>query len=209
MSAIISTKNLTKYYGKSLGIKDLDLEIKEGEIFGFIGPNGAGKSTTIRTLLGLIKPTSGSATIFGRDIERDGPVIREEIGYLPSEVFYYDNMRVIDLLRYSASFYRKPRKFFRYVEGDVSTCFLLCVVVLLSIEFFDRFRDLLFHLQFLNMPIRKAIRDFDQFHLSGSFRLEPDDWRIFERTKKRTRRTAQKAPLARPYSVVLCFILNP
>lgn len=110
MSAIISTKNLTKYYGKSLGIKDLDLEIKEGEIFGFIGPNGAGKSTTIRTLLGLIKPTSGSATIFGRDIERDGPVIREEIGYLPSEVFYYDNMRVIDLLRYSASFYRKPRK---------------------------------------------------------------------------------------------------
>lgn len=110
MSAIISTKKLTKNYGKSRGVENLNLEVNEGEIFGFIGPNGAGKSTTIRTLLGLIKPTSGSATIFGKDIIRDGAEIREDIGYLPSEVFYYDNMRVIDLLRYSASFYKKPRK---------------------------------------------------------------------------------------------------
>mgnify|MGYP000910389303 CR=1 FL=1 len=111
MVHIISTKKLTKYYGKSLGIKDIDLDIEEGEIFGFIGPNGAGKSTTIRTLLGLLKPTSGSATIYGKDVVKDGPDIRASIGYLPSEVFYYDNMRVIDLLRYSASFYHnKPRK---------------------------------------------------------------------------------------------------
>lgn len=110
MSAIISTKKLTKNYGKSRGVENLNLEVNEGEIFGFIGPNGAGKSTTIRTLLGLIKPTSGSATIFGKDIIRDGAEIREDIGYLPSEVFYYDNMRVIDLLRYSASFYKKSRK---------------------------------------------------------------------------------------------------
>lgn len=110
MSAIISTKKLTKNYGKSRGVENLNLEVNEGEIFGFIGPNGAGKSTTIRTLLGLIKPTSGNATIFGKDIIRDGAEIREDIGYLPSEVFYYDNMRVIDLLRYSASFYKKPRK---------------------------------------------------------------------------------------------------
>ncbi len=107
---VLETTKLTKYYGKSLGIKDVDLEIKEGEIFGFIGPNGAGKSTTIRTLLGLIKPSSGSATIFGKDVVSEGPALREEVGYLPSEVFYYDRMRVIDLLRYSASFYKKPRK---------------------------------------------------------------------------------------------------
>jgi ABC-2 type transport system ATP-binding protein len=107
---IIETKKLTKYYGKTLGITDLDLKIEDGEIFGFIGPNGAGKSTTIRTLLGLIHPTSGSATIFGKDITKFGSEIKEEIGYLPSEVFYYDNMKVIDLLKYSASFYKKDSK---------------------------------------------------------------------------------------------------
>lgn len=107
--SVIQTNNLTKYYGKSKGIEDVNLSVEEGEIFGFIGPNGAGKSTTIRTLLGLIQPTSGSATIFGRDIVDDGPAIREEVGYLPSEVFYYDNMRARDLLRYSASFYKKSK----------------------------------------------------------------------------------------------------
>jgi len=107
---VIETKKLTKYYGKSRGIENVDLTVEQGEIFGFIGPNGAGKSTTIRTLLGLIHPTSGSATIFGKDIKEFGPEIREEVGYLPSEVFYYDNMRAIDLLRYSASFYKKPKK---------------------------------------------------------------------------------------------------
>lgn len=109
MSAVIKTDKLTKAYSKERGIIDVDLEIKEGEIFGFIGPNGAGKSTTIRTLLGLIKPTSGTATIFGKDVASQGPEIREDIGYLPSEVFYYDRMRVIDLLNYSASFYHKPK----------------------------------------------------------------------------------------------------
>jgi len=106
---IIETKKLTKYYGKAIGIVDVDLDVKEGEIFGFIGPNGAGKSTTIRTLLGLIHPTSGGATIFGKDITKFGPEIKEEIGYLPSEVFYYDDMKVIDLLRYSGSFYKKDQ----------------------------------------------------------------------------------------------------
>jgi ABC-2 type transport system ATP-binding protein len=110
MSAIIETHKLTKNYGQSRGIRNLSLSVEEGEIFGFIGPNGAGKSTAIRTLLGLIRPTSGSATIFGKDIMMHGPEIREEIGYLPSEVFYYDNMKVIDLLRYSASFYHKPMR---------------------------------------------------------------------------------------------------
>lgn len=108
--SVIETKKLSKYWGKARGIIDVDLRVEEGEIFGFIGPNGAGKSTTIRTLLGLIYPTSGSATIFGKDTIKFGPEIREEVGYLPSEVFYYDDMKAIDLLKYSASFYKKDKK---------------------------------------------------------------------------------------------------
>lgn len=104
---VIEIKNLTKMYGKARGIEDVSFNVEEGEIFGFIGPNGAGKSTTIRTLLSLIYPTSGSATIFGKDIITAAPEIKKNIGYLPSEVFYYDNMKVIDLLKYSASFYKK------------------------------------------------------------------------------------------------------
>jgi ABC-2 type transport system ATP-binding protein len=107
---VIETKKLTKYYGNARGIIDVTMNIEEGEIFGFIGPNGSGKSTTIRTLLGLIYPTSGSATIFGKDIIEAGPEIRQEIGYLPSEVFYYDDMKVIDLLKYSASFYKRNQR---------------------------------------------------------------------------------------------------
>ncbi|MDP4093147.1 MAG: ABC transporter ATP-binding protein [Bacillota bacterium] len=104
---VIEIKNLTKNYGKSRGIIDVSFNVEEGEIFGFIGPNGAGKSTTIRTLLSLISPSSGSAKIFGKDCREFGPEIKKEIGYLPSEVFYYDKMKVIDLLNYSASFYKK------------------------------------------------------------------------------------------------------
>ena len=107
MNAVIETKDLTKYYGKARGIIDVNLTVSEGEIFGFIGPNGAGKSTTIRTLLSLIYKTSGEARIFGLDCEKDKVRILEDVGYLPSEVFYYDNMKAIDLLKYSASFYKK------------------------------------------------------------------------------------------------------
>jgi len=104
--SVIEIKNLTKNYGKARGVNNVSLNVEQGEIFGFIGPNGAGKSTTIRTLLGLIHPTSGSASIFGKSCS-ESPEVRKEVGYLPSEVFYYDNMRVIDLLKYSASFYKK------------------------------------------------------------------------------------------------------
>ena len=104
---VIEINKLTKYYGKARGIIDVNFDVAEGEIFGFIGPNGAGKSTTIRLLLSLIYPTSGSARIFGKDCFMDGPEIRMNIGYLPSEVFYYDDMKVIDLLKYSATFYKK------------------------------------------------------------------------------------------------------
>jgi ABC-2 type transport system ATP-binding protein len=102
---VIEVSHLTKFYGKSRGIVDVSFSVEQGEIFGFIGPNGAGKSTTIRLLLSLIHPTSGSAKVFGKDVTRQGPEIRRDIGYLPSEVFYYEGMKVIDLLKYSASFY--------------------------------------------------------------------------------------------------------
>ncbi|NLC03150.1 MAG: ABC transporter ATP-binding protein [Tissierellia bacterium] len=105
--SIIETKNLTKYYGKARGIEDVSINVEEGEIFGFIGPNGAGKSTTIRLLLSLIYPTSGEAKLFGKDAIEHGPEVRKRIGYLPSEIFYYDKMKVKDLLNYSASFYDK------------------------------------------------------------------------------------------------------
>lgn len=103
--SVIEVEHLTKYYGKARGIIDVSFTVEEGEIFGFIGPNGAGKSTTIRLLLSLIHPTSGSARVFGKDVTRFGPEIRKDIGYLPSEVYYYEGMKVIDLLKYSASFY--------------------------------------------------------------------------------------------------------
>jgi ABC-2 type transport system ATP-binding protein len=105
--SIIEVNHLTKYYGKSRGIVDVSFNVEEGEIFGFIGPNGAGKSTTIRLFLSLIYPTKGEAKIFGKDCIKFGPEIRQEIGYLPSEVFYYEGMKVLDLLKYSASFYKK------------------------------------------------------------------------------------------------------
>ncbi len=104
---VIELNKLTKTYGSARGISDISFSVEEGEVFGFIGPNGAGKSTAIRTLLSLIYPTSGSATIFGKDCVKFAPEIKKEIGYLPSEVFYYDNMKVMDLLKYSASFYKK------------------------------------------------------------------------------------------------------
>lgn len=103
----IQTTNLTKYYGKARGIIDLSLSVEQGEFFGFIGPNGAGKSTTIRTLLGLIAPTSGEARIFEKDIVKDHISVLEQIGYLPSEAVFYPGMRVKDVLKLSADLRKK------------------------------------------------------------------------------------------------------
>lgn len=103
----IQTLNLTKYYGKSRGIIDLSLTVKEGEFFGFIGPNGAGKSTSIRTLLGLISPTSGSAQILGQDICRDREKILSKTGYLPSEAVFYSGTKVQEILKLSADLHKK------------------------------------------------------------------------------------------------------
>lgn len=98
----IKTVGLTKYYGKARGIENLDLTVEQGEFFGFIGPNGAGKSTTIRTLLGLIAPSSGSASVLGMDVTKDRTAILRETGYLPSEAVFYGGMRVREVLKLSA-----------------------------------------------------------------------------------------------------------
>ncbi|MGN1019087.1 MAG: ATP-binding cassette domain-containing protein [Aristaeellaceae bacterium] len=98
----IRTNQLTKSYGKARGIIDLNLQVEEGEFFGFIGPNGAGKSTTIRTLLGLIQPTGGSAQVLGMDVTKDKQAILARTGYMPSEAACYPGMRVRDMLKLSA-----------------------------------------------------------------------------------------------------------
>lgn len=104
---IIRINKLTKNYGKNRGIKEINLEINDGEIYGFIGPNGAGKSTTIKTLLNFIFPTSGSAEILGKDIVKESKEIKELTSYVPSEVRYYSEVKVKDLLNYSASFFKE------------------------------------------------------------------------------------------------------
>ena len=99
-NTVIDTAKLTKYYGKQLGIEDVDLEVKRGEVFGYLGPNGAGKTTTIRTLLDFIRPTSGSATVFGLDIRQSSVDIHRRVGYLNGELALYNNMTGEDLLKY-------------------------------------------------------------------------------------------------------------
>ena len=99
----IEAKGLTKYYGKARGIIDVDLCVEEGDLFGFIGPNGAGKSTFIRTLLGLISPTSGEARVLGMDIATERTEILRNVGYLPSETSFYHGMTVAQTIELSAS----------------------------------------------------------------------------------------------------------
>lgn len=96
---MIEARGLSKYYGRTRGIDGLDLNVEAGEFFGFIGPNGAGKSTTIRTLLGLLRPTRGSATVFGLDVAGRGPQIRRRLGYIPAEIGFYGGMTGAAILR--------------------------------------------------------------------------------------------------------------
>lgn len=105
---IIEINNLSKSYGKARGIEQVNLKINEGEIFGFIGPNGAGKSTTIRILLNLIFPSSGSAKIFGMDVIKESKKIKQFIGYIPSDANAYPSMSVHEFLSYCVNFYKAP-----------------------------------------------------------------------------------------------------
>jgi len=104
--AIIEIRKLSKYYGKNRGIEEINLDIEAGEIFGFIGPNGAGKSTTIRILLSLIFPSSGSAKIMGMDVITESKKIKAQIGYVPSDANLYDKMDVHQFLQYCMRFYK-------------------------------------------------------------------------------------------------------
>jgi len=99
----IQTRQLTKYYGRQLGIEDIELMVPKGEVFGFLGPNGAGKTTTIRLLLDLIRPTGGTASILGLDCRREGLAVRRKVGYLPGEFTLYENLTGQQLLLHLGS----------------------------------------------------------------------------------------------------------
>jgi len=100
---VIRIDHLTKTYGRARGITDLTLHVPQGTCFGFIGPNGAGKSTTIRTLLGLLSPTGGSASVLGLDCASQRRAILAQVGYMPSEAMFYPDMRVSEVIRLSAA----------------------------------------------------------------------------------------------------------
>ena len=103
MNPAIETSKLTKYYGKSRGAIDVDLVVEAGQVFGFLGPNGAGKSTTIRLLLDLIRPTSGTARVLGLDTHRDRLAIDRLISYVPGELSLYSELTGAQLLTYLAN----------------------------------------------------------------------------------------------------------
>jgi ABC-2 type transport system ATP-binding protein len=106
----IQTKGLTKNYDKKAAVKDVDLEIKQGEVFGFLGPNGAGKTTTMKMLVGLIPQTSGSIRIFGHPPSLEKPAFKVKIGYLPESVHLYEKLSGVEHLEFVGRLYRVPQK---------------------------------------------------------------------------------------------------
>lgn len=102
MENVIEIRNLTKSYGKNRGVIDVSLDVKKGDVFGFLGPNGAGKSTTIRSMLGFLKFNEGSIKILGMDSVTDREEILKEVGYMPSEAWFYNTMKVSDVIKYAA-----------------------------------------------------------------------------------------------------------
>jgi ABC-2 type transport system ATP-binding protein len=130
MAAVIQTESLTKFYGKHRGIVDVDLEVNEGELFGFLGPNGAGKTTMIRTLLDHIRPTSGRATVFGIDTTADPVAIHARLGYLPGEFALYDRLTGGQTLEYFAN-----------LRGGVDRAYQRQLVERLDVDTSRRFRE--------------------------------------------------------------------
>ncbi len=102
MEHVIEIDHLTKNYGKNRGVEDVSLTVDKGDIFGFLGPNGAGKSTTIRSMLGFLRINSGSIKILGLDSVKDHEKILENVGYMPSEAWFYGSMRAEDVIKYAA-----------------------------------------------------------------------------------------------------------
>lgn len=104
---ILQINNLTKYYGKQKGVEHVSLDLKEGEIFGLIGPNGAGKSTTIRSVMNMLNKTEGTVTFLGKPLDKNNIDLKRKIGYLPGEVYLYEDMKVSQMLDYHQSFFKE------------------------------------------------------------------------------------------------------
>ena len=130
MPAIIQTEKLTKSYGAHRGIVEVDLEVQQGEVFGFLGPNGAGKTTTIRLLLDLIRPTSGRASVFGLDTTRDAVSIHRRVGYLPGEFTLYDRLTGAQTLDYFAN-----------LRGGVDRAYLASLIQRFDLDPSRRFKE--------------------------------------------------------------------
>jgi len=130
MTAVIQTEQLTKSYGQFRGIVEVNLAVNQGEIFGFLGPNGAGKTTTIRTLLDLIRPTSGRALVFGIESSADPVAIHRRIGYLPGEFTLYDRLTGAETIEYFAN-----------LRGTVDKAYSDSLVERLQLDTSRRFRE--------------------------------------------------------------------
>ena len=121
---IIKFNKFSKNYGKVKAVDELDFSIKKGNIVGFVGKNGAGKSTTLRCMLNMINPTSGSITINELDSVKDSKEIKKIVSYVPSDTCFYDNIKVIKLLSFTASFYNTKieeiNKLCKYFELDIN-----------------------------------------------------------------------------------------
>jgi ABC-2 type transport system ATP-binding protein len=130
MTAVIKTERLTKAYGEHRGIIDLDLEVAEGEIFGFLGPNGAGKTTTMRVLLDLIRPTSGRAEVFGIETTADPVAIHRRVGYLPGEFDLYDRLTGAQTIEY-----------FGNLRGGIDRAYVSRLIDMLDLDTSRRFRE--------------------------------------------------------------------
>ena len=130
MTAVIKTERLTKAYGEHRGIIDLDLEVAQGEIFGFLGPNGAGKTTTMRVLLDLIRPTSGRAEVFGIETTADPTTIHRRVGYLPGEFDLYDRLTGAQTIEY-----------FGNLRGGIDQGYVTQLIEMLDLDPSRRFRE--------------------------------------------------------------------
>ena len=130
MAAVITLEKLTKSYGSSRGIIDVDLEVELGEIFGFLGPNGAGKTTTIRTMLDLIRPTSGKAFVFGIESTTDPVAIHRRVGYIPGEFALYDRLSGKQTLEYFAN-----------LRGGVDTAYQASLIDRFELDPGKRFKE--------------------------------------------------------------------
>ncbi len=130
MTAVIRTERLTKAYGEHRGIIELDLEVAQGEVFGYLGPNGAGKTTTMRILLDLIRPTSGRAEVFGIETTRDPVAIHRRIGYLPGEFDLYDRLTGAQTITYFAN-----------LRGGIDRAYVDSLVERLDLDPSRRFKE--------------------------------------------------------------------